>query len=247
MKRSTPANHSLLTGALSPSWGRRWAMVLLAALAAMATSACGIAHREPPRQYTPAQQRMLAKFGPIGYELKVDAMKGEGFKGVNFYEVGRPRPFYEKANQTLRNEVRFSMSGPIPEQVRIVWRKTSRVGSGPNNYDDYVDEIIGEEVIEVGSRIPQEVIDDLRRDPRGTLRLKFRMSRQGTLLGWDIERRPGYDPNKRDPVTRTPYYVRPVFSMEGGDFCEARIVDGKAVKKGWYIDKKTGQKIETDF
>jgi hypothetical protein len=138
-------------------------------------------------------------------------------------------------------------SGPIPEQVRIVWRDSAEHGSEYKDGTTFNGKIIGDEVIDVGSRIPQEVIDDLKRDPKGSLRLKFRMSKQGTLLGWDIERRPGYDPKKINPVDRTPYYVRPVFSMEGGDFCEARIVDGKPVKMGWYIDKKTGQRIETDF
>jgi hypothetical protein len=209
-------------------------------------TACSVAHREPPRQYTAAQQRMLAKFGPNGYELKVDAMRGETFYGVNFYEVGRRWPIYGKATQNLRNEVRLSNSGPIPEQVRVVWRKSAKVGSGPNNYDDYVDEIIGDEIIEVGSRIPQALIDDLKRDPRGTLRLKFRMSKQGTMLGWDIQRRPGYDPNKRDRYG-DPIYVGPVHSFADGDFREAEIFNGKVVRPGWYIDRKTGQKIETDY
>jgi hypothetical protein len=39
----------------------------------------------------------------------------------------------------------------------------------------------------------------------------------------------------------------PVYEAVGGDFREAEIVNGIAVRKGWYIDPKTGQKIETDF
>ncbi|MDI3489778.1 MAG: hypothetical protein PWP11_1055, partial [Thauera sp.] len=78
-----------------------------------------------------------------------------------------------------------------------------------------------DEIIEVGSRIPQALIDDLKRDPRGNLRLKFRMSEQGTLFGWDIERRPGYDAKaaQRAVMELKPYpHVRPVYSFIGGDF-----------------------------
>ena len=214
-------------------------------LTAGVTGACSIAQPEPQRQYTAAQQRMVAKFGSIGYELDVDAMKGEEFKGVNFYEVTLPRALYGSATQSFSNKSSLAMSGPIPEQVRIVWRKSSKGGSNPNDYDDYVAEIVGDEVIDVGTRIPQEIIGDLSRDPRGTLRLKFRMSKQGTLLGWDIERRPGYDPNMRDKDGDA-IYVGPVHSMAGGDFREAEIFKGKVTRAGWYIDKRIGSKIDTD-
>jgi hypothetical protein len=105
---------------------------------------------------------------------------------------------------------------------------------------------MGDEMLEVGSRIPQKLIDDLKRDRRGSLRLKFRMSQQGTLFGWDIQRRPGFDPKKRDQYGEA-VYVGPVHSFAGGDFREAEIFNGKPVRKGWYIDKRTGKKIETDY
>ncbi|HNC66247.1 MAG TPA: hypothetical protein PLT85_04240, partial [Thauera aminoaromatica] len=110
----------------------------------------------------------------------------------------------------------------------------------------YAGNILGDETIEVGSRIPQELIDDLERDPRGNLRLKFRMSKDGTLFGWDIQRRPGYDPNLRDPQGRDIHFPA-VHSFAGGDFREAEIVNGKVVRKGWYIERRTGRKVETDY
>jgi len=288
MTRSTLTTHFPLDAASFPLPGPRWVTALMAMLlVACTTTACGTAGREPPRQYTSAQQRMLARFGDRGYELKVDAMKGQEFKGVNFYEVGLPWPIYGKATQTLRNETRMSRNGPIPEQVRIVWRKSSRGGSGPNNYDDYVDDIIGDEIVEVGPRIPQALIDDLKRDPKGSLRLKFRMSEQGTLLGWDIERRPGMHTAaaRQARAQGKDLYYPPAHSHSGGDFKEARPAyyawDGHGFKelprtlpdplseadqallqqhelilrdasrrlweKGWYIDKRTGQKIETNY
>lgn len=136
------------------------------------------------------------------------------------------------------------LSQPVPERVRVVWRDSSKFV--PNGRALYAGNIIGDEIIEVGSRIPQALIDDLKRDPRGNLRLKFRMNEQGTLFGWDIERRPGFDPKKRDEYGEA-VYVAPVHSFAGGDFREAKILDGKPVRKGWYLDKRTGRKIETDY
>jgi len=33
----------------------------------------------------------------------------------------------------------------------------------------------------------------------------------------------------------------------GGDFQEAYIYNGKVLRKGWYIHRKTGERIETDY
>lgn len=216
-------------------------------LASSATTACGTAVPESPSaQYTPAQQRMISKFGRIGYELRVDAVKGEEFMGVNFYQVGLPLPFYGTGKQTLRNRSRMDMNGPIPEQVRVVWRDSDEQGVESVAGSPYKGKVIGEDIIDVGSRIPQELIDDLRRDPKGQLRLKFRMSRKGVLLGWDIERRPGFEPGGRDSPG-TVRHADAVHSFVGGDFREADIFNGKVVRPGWYIDRKTGRKIETDY
>jgi len=233
----------------------------------------------PPRVLTEPQKRMVQKFGPsMGYELKVDAVRGEEFEGVNFYEVGVDWPFYGSGGQSLKNETRMGKSGPIPEQVRIIWRDSAEHGRETIAGSTYNGKIIGEEIIEVGSRIPQALLDDLKRDPEGGLRLKFRMSNQGTQFGWDIERRPGYKPG-------TNLWYPPAYTSIGGDFKEARPAyyietarglerlpdedywQGKALpprlaamgykllgslnnklwESGWYVDKKTGKKVETDF
>jgi len=60
------------------------------------------------------------------------------------------------------------MNGPIPEQVCIVWRDSAEQGPFIDG-STYSGKIIGEEVIEVGSRIPQELVNDLKRDPPGIL------------------------------------------------------------------------------
>ena len=195
-------------------------------------------------RYLESRERMLKRFGRPGFELVVDAMDGQEFLGVEFFPEDAKYSIYRSSAQLLRNRSKMVLSQPVPERVRVVWRDSSKFV--PNGRALYAGNIIGDEIIEVGSRIPQALIDDLKRDPRGNLRLKFRMNEQGTLFGWDIERRPGFDPKKRDEYGEA-VYVAPVHSFAGGDFREAKILDGKPVRKGWYLDKRTGRKIETDY
>lgn len=197
-------------------------------------------------RYLESRQRMLDRFGRAGFELVVDAMRGQEFLGVEFFPENARYEFYASSRQTLRNQTKMILSQPVPERVRILWRDSSDRRFLEGVGSRYVGRIIGDETIEVGSRVPQALIDDLERDPFGNLRLKFRMSDQGTLFGWDIQRRPGYDPRERDRNGR-PLHVRPVHSFAGGDFREAEIFNGKVVRKGWYIDRRTGQRIETDY
>ena len=195
-------------------------------------------------RYLESRQRMLERFGRAGFELVVDAMRGQEFLGVEFFPEDAQYSFYRAGGQSLRSRAKMMLSQPVPERVRVIWRDSSKFV--PDGRTVYAGNIIGDETIEVGSRIPQALIDDLKRDPRGNLRLKFRMSNQGTLFGWDIQRRPGYDPRERDRKGR-PLHVSPVHSFAGGDFREAEIFNGKVVRKGWYIDRRTGQTIETDY
>lgn len=223
-------------------------------LGALLLSACSSApHPASPEPMTDAQkhylesrERMLKKFGRPGFELVVDAMAGQEFLGVEFFPEDAKYSFYRKGGQRLQTQTKMTLSQPVPERVRVVWRDSSEREFVPGVGGRYAGSIIGDELIEVGSRIPQALIDDLKRDPKGNLRLKFRMREQGTLFGWDIERRPGLDPKKHDRFGEA-VYVAPEHSFVGGDFREAEIFNGKAVRKGWYIDKRTGQKIETDY
>lgn len=199
---------------------------------------------ESQARYLESRQRMLQRFGRPGFELVVDAVPGQEFLGVEFFPEHAEHSLYRKGRQTLKNNTKMILSQPVPERARILWRDSDKFA--PDGRAVYAGNILGDETIEVGSRIPQELIDDLERDPRGNLRLKFRMSKDGTLFGWDIQRRPGYDPNLRDPQGRDIHFPA-VHSFAGGDFREAEIVNGKVVRKGWYIERRTGRKVETDY
>ena len=233
---------------------RRRSLIRLAAaaLCSALTSACRSKLQAVPpasltksdARYLESRERMLQRFGRPGIELVVDAMAGQEFLGVEFFPEYAKHSFYRAGGQTLRSQAKMILSQPVPERARILWRDSDKFASDGRAI--YVGNILGDETIEVGSRIPQELIDDLERDPRGNLRLKFRMSKDGTLFGWDIQRRPGYDPNLRDPQGRDIHFPA-VHSFAGGDFREAEIYNGKVLRRGWYIHPKTGQRFETDY
>jgi hypothetical protein len=95
--------------------------------------------------------------------------------------------------------------------------------------------ITGSFEIPVAERIPDELLDDLRRDPKGSLRIKVRLHRDGVLLGWDIERRPGYDRRKRD-IYGEAAYVGPAWFKTGGDFKEARFLSWVESAEGTLVN-----------
>ncbi len=176
--------------------------------------------------------------GLQGGQLVVDAF-GEK-RGVNIFDESG-RVFYQRATVSAKNNSKHSYSANfgVPKTLRAEWRDgASEFRPHPltEAYDGGI--VIANYTVPVASRIPDEVLDAVR-SKKGGFRLKIRLHDDGLLIGWDIESRPGYIPGGS--------YVPPVHSMAGGDFREAEIVDGKAVRKGWYIHPKTGQRIETDF
>lgn len=69
---------------------------------------------------------------------------------------------------------------------------------------EYFGDVVGDYTFPVASRIPDEVVREIRKNGGG-LRLKFRLKPDGVLFGWDIERFSGGLPRH---------------SMPGGDFLE---------------------------
>lgn len=135
----------------------------------------------------------------------------------------------------------------VPRTLRMIRYEDGSIPFGnAKPFAAYDGAVVTDVTVPVASRIPEDLLEDLRRDPKGVLRLKLRIHPDTLLVGWDIERRPGFDPKKRDQFGEA-VYVAPVHSFAGGDFREATIFNGQVVRKGWYIDPKTGQKIETDF
>lgn len=104
--------------------------------------------------------------------------------------------------------------------------------------------------VPVASRIPDAVLDRIRRYG-GSLKLKLRLTREMLLVGWEVINGKSY-PFKRDQWGNA--YVTDEDVLIGGDFSQARVVtrlvNGRLEDfrvKGWQINPKTGQKIETDF
>jgi hypothetical protein len=182
------------------------------------------------------------RFKDLGMELVVDAMAGHEILGLEMFPDGLDRTFYRSSVTKLENRSHMLLSQRVPQRVRIVWHDSAKiVGRKDNpNINTYAGSVLGDHNIPVGERIPAEVTDSIRKEG-GQLRIKFRLAKDGVYFGWDVDRRAklGEPDNPEGPPQR--------YWLSGGDFREAYIFNGKVVRKGWYIDKKTGQKIETDF
>jgi hypothetical protein len=166
---------------------------------------CNAMGRVPPNapQLTDAQRRLK----DVGMVLVVDAVPGVEMLGNEFFADGSDRPFY--ASSVTRKGNRAIMAFPIsvvPERVRVMWRDSSKLvrrADNPN-MSTYAGAILGDYTFPIASRIPDEVVKEIRKNGGG-LRLKFRLKPDGVLFGWDIERFAGGLPRH---------------SMPGGDFLE---------------------------
>lgn len=213
---------------------------LLAACVPVEVRAARKANEERRKAYydslNPKEQATLQRFRGIGIQLVVDAVEGVEMGNVRmandlgYYIFGSPEMGVGGVSSKNRS-TRDVGSARVPLWVRVTWGKPIVVSG------DWDTPIIGDYTIRVADRIPDEVVESLRKDPHGSLRIKFRLHPKGVYFGWDIEQRPGYKPG---------YSVAAVHGMPGGDFQEAKIFNGAVVRKGWYIDKN-GQKIETDY
>jgi hypothetical protein len=101
-------------------------------------------------------------------------------------------------------EIRAFVQQRVPLSLRVVWRQCGRYQTERAAWVN--DGTLGDHTVPVAARIPEAVLGDLRARS-GTLRLKFRLTPEGVLFGWDVER-----------------YSRGVvrFDCPGGDFSEAR-------------------------
>ncbi|RYF01826.1 MAG: twin-arginine translocation signal domain-containing protein, partial [Comamonadaceae bacterium] len=164
-----------------------------------------------------------------GGQLVVDSLTPK--EGVNIFDESG-RTYYAKSGLGPRAGGIFfyGASFGVPRTLRAIWRTGEDIR--PDIYRRYSGgTIVGDYTVPVASRIPDDLLQDLRSNPGGGFRLKIRLHDDGVLIGWDIERRPGFDPKKRDQWGEA-VYVGPVHSFAGGDFREAEIFNGKPVRMG---------------
>lgn len=147
------------------------------------------------------------RFKGMGLTLVVDAVPGTQMLGNEFFADGSDSPFY--ASSVTRRGNRSIMafpSGTVPDFVRVVWRDSSELVRRKDDptQTTYAGSILGDHTIPVASRIPDEVVQEIRKNG-GSLRLKFRLKPDGVLFGWDVERFSGGLPRH---------------TMPGGDFLQ---------------------------
>ncbi len=224
---------------------RRFVLIAILSLAVLPTCTQALTDQDIPstRTLTPDEQHWKHKFrGLVGGQLCVDAF-GEKYGITIFNEKGQS--FYQKASLSARGNSKHGYGAEfgVPITLRAMWREGGTPGSAIHTA--WNSKLIGDVTVPVAERIPDAILDEVR-NKRGGFRLKLRLTDDDLLVGWDLENRPGYDPNAKGP-NGLPVYVEAVHSFVGGDFREAKIINGEVIRKGWYIDKKSGQKIETDF
>jgi hypothetical protein len=224
---------------------RRWLVLSAATLLA-----CDRRQGQAKASATPLSeedQALKHKFrGLEGGELYVDALTEK--TGVNVFDE-KGRRFYASATLSLRNNSRYSYGADfgVPKTLRVEWRdriemeEDGHIKRGLPFGSFYGGTILGNYTVPVASRIPDALLDDLRKNGGG-FRLKIRLHDDGPLIGWDVVLPVGIElPPKDSEHSRAAHY------HIGGDFREAEIYNGRVVHKGWYIHPKTGQKIESDF
>jgi hypothetical protein len=183
----------------------------------------------------------------VSIETVVDALPGVKHEFVDMYTDDGVLMFSSiVVSIDARATQSFGDGAYLPKTVRARWREgASPVMSNatrqpePGAYEGGV--VRGDRTIAVAERIPAAVIESIRRDGGG-LRLKFRFTEKDLLLGWDVVRSTGKVNTSGDVME----FPEEKIAMAGGDFREAEIFNGKTVRKGWYIDPKTRERIETD-
>lgn len=125
----------------------------------------------------------------------------------------------------------------LPQWVEVSWREPIRskkfIPSTGNTIDilDFGKDL-GRVRVEVASRIPEDVLQYASAERGRAIKLMFRILDDDVVLGWCVQ-----EPSKLGGGW--------IYSNFGGDFRPAEWFNGKVIRPGWYLDKKTGQKVET--
>lgn len=113
------------------------------------------------------------------------------------------KKLFERSNRKPGTETSALYDKEIVEKRQIIAATIGIKHQGPWG-GQYFGPARGDYTIPIASRIPDEVLQEIRKGGGG-LRLKFRLKPDGVLFGWDIERFSGGLPRH---------------SMPGGDFLE---------------------------
>lgn len=122
----------------------------------------------------------------------------------------------------------------LPQWVDVRWR----TGDFIQRFDPVTKSVwtggtvTGTHRVEVASRIPEDVLQYASAERGRAIKLMFQILDDDVVLGWCVQ-----ESSKLGGGW--------IYSNFGGDFLPAEWFNGKVIRPGWYLDKKTGQKIET--
>lgn len=107
------------------------------------------------------------RFKGLGLTLVVDAVPGAKMLGNEFFADGSDSPFYASSvtRQGNRSIMAFP-SGKVPESVRVVWRDSSEIVGRKDDptQNTYAGKVLGDYTIPIASRIPDEVVAEIRKN-----------------------------------------------------------------------------------
>jgi len=172
------------------------------------------------------EQALLQRFRGIGIQLVVDAVAGVEMEGVKIYGDNGWQTFSSGSVALRKRSISAVESAGVPLRVQVTWRKNPKAIWGKQGGIDWEGPIIGDYTLPIAERITDTVLESLHKDP-GMLRIKFRLHPDGVYFGWDIERRPGFERNKKG------VYFPPGYEETGGDFKEARVANYRWTPDGF--------------
>lgn len=235
-----------------PDITRRKFLALLGTLPWLST--CEGTHRREQRQAYEARQRaecealspeekrlhdhLRRKFKGIhGVVLRVDAASQKNWTSITS-DTGQHISRASSLNpRNVSNQTNTDNSMPIPRAIRAIWRESVTHSGGQGRWEGGT--IVGDYTVPVAERIPDSLLDYIRQNG-GALRLKIRLVDDGVLIGWDVEH---VIPLKDWKHNSLGLGSGVSYRLPGGDFCEARLFEGK---RGWHLDKN-GEKVFTDY
>lgn len=144
------------------------------------------------------------RFRGMDWLMRVDAVPDARLDGVTFHDDRGVLILASSRVTSREGELRAFVHERVPLSLRVGWRQSGRYVLAQAAWVN--DGVIGDHTVPVAARLPEALLDDLRAKP-GTLRLKFRLTPEGVLFAWDVERHRRGNVRHDDP---------------GGDFVEAR-------------------------